>query len=860
MFTNRQSNRDDIGRSWSTEILQSSDRSENAKNIERLWNRYIHKFGQTSWFDQFKIDKLEQNVIKHWDAETELYLNSDIGTWMKYQDEHDVLYQNWFMGDKLYQLKRFRSGSWNYHLAYLSDCLGIMKIINPMIYKFMLTLCMTYNLTYDVVSKVMKEFSNMVKAFNNDWSPNWQQFVDLARLQGFSLIYDTEAYVEDLESWLLTTDMSKHTIDGSEEEFIRQFELSVEELLSEDVPINDYTPDEFIDSPHEWAVSGSAKGLTEAPNVVVDGKIQKLKQTKRTAGFFSDHDQLMNLFYKTTSDNYIFDKSEPIRNRPVVNSSMDMYLKMSYLDKLVYKMVNPEHQQSSPIFDNFDFMADKTYQAKHINQADKVCLPIDQTGFERQTNFEMIDAIIRVIRKRLNPDDGHSHDALNRIQLAIRDSTIHFPGTRIDGARITNGLSSGWKWTALFNTIINLAEFLTCARLTKIRYRNLCALGDDTRVWTQTFNEAQQVLDFYKSCDIKINEKLAIMSRTCDEFLRKVTELIRGKGIVHGYANRMLVSICYRNPKSREPSDVNEAIETAVSNWFQLFSRIGDMDTVKRLEAMMYDDVDQILKSYKVGDIDHRVLHTPRQEGGFGVSSLRVGGPSLVSEYEVKNLHHDMTLRSKNIIKHLIRRHKLVDTVYELDRSFIGSFSTELSRRKITEYKVTADHSHRSMRSFKRKLFTERRTIAKLVDFGRSLITLLNGRHAVKAEDLPYQKALMVPTAKGTMQASGFFQSIYDKTPDERKPSLFKNEAVFSKLVAKLGFGRAREVVFKGVSWSEFRYWEYDTDFFNLISSQFVLFWYENNLYRSMPQNSLMLILEQLLPPLMAELNFEIHS
>jgi hypothetical protein len=322
----------------------------------------------------------------------------------------------------------------------------------------------------------------------------------------------------------------------------------------------------------------------------------------------------------------------------------------------------------------------------------------------------------------------------------------------------------------------------------------------------------------------------------------------------------MLVSICYRNPKSREPSDVNEAIETAVSNWFQLFSRIGELDIVKRLEPMMYDDVDQILKSYKVRDIDHRVLHTPRQEGGFGVSSLRIGGPSLVSEYEVKNLHHDMTLRSKNIIKHLIRRHNLMDTVYELDRSFIGSFSSEMSRRKVTEYKVTSDHSSRSMRSFKRKLFTERRTIAKLVDFGRTLITILNGKHAVKSEDLPYQKALMVPTAKGTMQASGFFQSIYDKTPDDQKPSLFKNEAVFVKLVSKLGLGRARQVVFKGVSWSEFRYWEFDTDFFNLISSQFVLFWYENNLYRSMSQNSLMLILEQLLPPLMSELNFEVHS
>lgn len=859
MIQNRKTNREFIGKKWEQEILISKNRVENVRNITKLWNRYIHKFAQVTWFDQFKIDKLEQGVIKHFNDETKLYLDSTMSEWLEYQDRNDVLYQNWFMGERLYNLKRYRPGEWNYNLAYLSDCCAILKEINPKIYKFITVMCMTYNLTYKSFAKIMKSFSNMVKAFNNDWSPHWEAYIDLARLQGFSLTYDTDAYVEDLESWLLTDDMSKHYVNGSEDEFIKEFEISVSELLSENAPMNDMTPEEFIDSPHEWAVSGSAKGLSSNPVMVIDGKPQRLRHTKRTAGFFADRDELLALFNAETSDNYIFDKSEPIRNRPVVNSSMDMYLKMSYLDKLVYKMVGKQMNQTSPIFKDFDYMADKTYQAKHINDAGKVCLPLDQTGFERQTNFRMIDAIISVIRKRLDPSDENSHTTLNKIQISIRNSKIHFPGTRIDGALITNGLSSGWKWTAFFNTVINLAEFLTCARLTGLRYRNLCALGDDTRVWLETFAGAQRVLDWYKSANIKINEKLSIMSRTMDEFLRKVTESIDGHGIIHGYYNRMLVSICYRNPKAREPSDVNEAIETSVSNWFQLFSRIGDATIVKRLEPMMYDDVDAILKSYKVGDVDHMVLHTPRNEGGFGVSKLRVGGPSLITNYNDEVITHQLTAKSQQLMKHLIRRHKLVDTVYEMDRSFTKSFGMEMSKKKVIDYEIKPDH-HKPLRQFRKKLFGERRAYRKLSEFARELTTVLNSKQTVKQEHLPYQKALMVPTPKGNMQASGFFQSIYDKTPDQGKPELFTNPATFEKLVHKLGYTKARDVVFKGVTWSEFRNWEYDTDFFNLITSQFVLYWYETSLFRYINQTSLMLLLEELLPEVMANLNFTVHS
>nr|WKE35360.1 RNA-dependent RNA polymerase [Rhizoctonia zeae megatotivirus 1] len=837
-------------------VYKIQEYRQNVALMKKLWNRYTTKFSNVVWFEQFKLDKIEAGVIKTWDQETMTYLQSDLHTWTKYQQENDVLFQNWFMPDKVYKLKRYRSGEWNYHLAYLSDTASLLKHISPPTYHMLLELCQHYNLRYKTYARVMKTFSNMVKTIGNDWDKNWVDYIDLARLAGYSLNFDTDAYVDDLESWLLQDTKSRHIIEGSEDRFIDEFKLSVGELLSENVGFNDYTIDDYIRNPYLYAVSGSAKGVTTAPVIIVNGKPQRVKMTKRSAGFFAPEEELRQLFDREMSDNYIFDKSEPIRNRPVVNSSMDMYLKMSYLDDLVYKMINPQFAQASPIFKDFDYMRDKTYQAKHIGK--KVCLPLDQSGFERQTSFRMIDAICEVIESRLDPDDLESITTIRKIQKSIHNSRLHFPGTRIDGEWITNGLSSGWKWTALFNTVINLAEFITCARMTGVNYTNLNALGDDTRVWLDDFAAAQRVLAWYEGARIDINQKLAIVSRTQDEFLRKITEKTDGKPIVRGYYTRMLVAICYRNPKSREPADVNEAIESTISNWFQLFSRIGDGSVVTKLEPCMYQDVDNILSAYGIDDVNHRVLHTPRHLGGFGVSALDLRGPSLRVEFTKDELATQVNDRSKRTLSTIIKRFNLRDQSYEMDRNFVASFASELTNRKVKEYTIVP--SGISARSANRAYNRRLASISKLEDFADELVAVLNQRASVHMHMLPYQKALMVPTAKGKLQDSGFFQSIYDKTPPEERPQLFRNPEVYQRLVQRLGEGRARGVVFSGISWADFRQWQFDTDFHNLICSQFVLHWYEKGLYRSIDRDELTLAMEQLLPRVMNRLDFEIHS
>jgi hypothetical protein len=849
-------NRDANRKQHSPLVISLKNRSEAVAAVGKMWSRYKRLYSQDLWFDQFKLDKLRNGVIKHWDRETEIYLEADLVTWTQYQVSHDVLFQNWFMTDEIYKLKRFRSGEWDYHLAYLSDCLMVVKHISPEVYNIILTLCKTKNFTYKVFAAWAKEFSNMMKTFNNDFSPNWTLYVDWARWLGFSLRFDTEAYVDDLEKWLLSTEMSRHYINGSEAEFLDEFEVSLERILSEVAEPNDHSVDEFLDSPHLWAVSGSARGMESKPVMTIDGKPTPVKLTKRSAGFLGSHEELKKLFYKIGSDNYIFDKVEPVRNRPVVNSEMGMFLKMSYVEKQLKQMIGKEFEKASPIFDKFDYMADKTYQVKHIG--DRVCLPLDQSGFERQTSLDMVDRIVKVAIRHTPSEDIESIKTWERIGRSIRHSVLHFPGTRVDGQVCTNGLSSGWKFTAIFNTLINLAEADMCSRLTGVKMHNLNALGDDTRMWLDAFSDGKRVLAWYKRANIKINDKLAIISKNCDEFLRKVTELVDGRQI-HGYANRMVVSICYRNPKSREPDDVLAAIETALSNWMQLFSRIGDPETVGKLEPLLYADVDAVLANYGITNVNHQILHTPRSEGGFGVSHLTPGGPSLAIKYAENRTAAFHSERTRQILNNLVRKYRLRDKKYDLDPQFSQSMYGELARKKITQYEYAEGYEFNS-KNFVKRLQQKGNFLSKMATFGDELIQLLNSRGAIRMEKLPFQRGDFIPNPKGKMGASGFFSSIYDNTPQSERRDLFSNPEVYDWCLRSFGVGRTRLIVFKGITWTEFQHWKYDSDFFNLVQGQFTMFYLKNGLFRRVTSADLALFLEKYMPIVMQSLNFTVRS
>jgi hypothetical protein len=521
-----------------------------------------------------------------------------------------------------------------------------------------------------------------------------------------------------------------------------------------------------------------------------------------------------------------------------------MFLAMSCLDDLIYDMINPKMQQYSPIFKKYNFMKDRNYQVKKIG--DWVCVPLDQKGFERQTSFAMLKAVLRVIRKRLSPDDEESIEVLALIEKKMLNAKLlfkHEGKVYINMEDITNGLSSGWKWTALFNTLINLGEFLTCASglgwRVGVDYTNLCALGDDTRVWVRSFQHASKMLDWYEAAKIEINRKVAIVSKTCDEFLRKVTQRHKdGTSSFRGYANRMCAAICYRNPKSTDPASLLPALETAAQNWLDLASRCSERESSDNiLNTAMCDDLVKICLAYGLKMPDSNFVHTSVIEGGLGVTPLVSGTTVPLQNMLVSNPSVKFNKRMLEILQTTINKYHLPQEYRKVDRDFHDSFLSESVNRKVHSYEVS-----RVKKMYLGKMSA--RAENKLRVFSDELFALIEDSPVINF-DLPLKKSDYIP--KSEFIGSGFFRSIYEATPLLQRRDLFTRPEVYDRLRMRLGPALCDQIVMKGIQWVNFRTWKYSTDFYNSLAAQYFMYWIEHNLASECSIDSLQVLTNQLL-------------
>jgi hypothetical protein len=140
-------------------------------------------------------------------------------------------------------------------------------------------------------------------------------------------------------------------------------------------------------------------------------------------------------------------------------------------------------------------------------------------------------------------------------------------------------MPSGWRWTALFDTMINYGEFYTCVQLiydagARLRVLDMLPQGDDDWILLGSFLDAGRVYEAYKLTGLEINKSKFFVSTTRDEFLRRYAQ--RGVG-VRGYISRGIHSILWRSPN--KDSEKGSAIEI-LENWLTLMRRGGDNDAI----------------------------------------------------------------------------------------------------------------------------------------------------------------------------------------------------------------------------------------------------------------------------------------
>jgi hypothetical protein len=144
---------------------------------------------------------------------------------------------------------------------------------------------------------------------------------------------------------------------------------------------------------------------------------------------------------------------------------------------------------------------------------------------------------------------------------------------------ITNGVLSGWRWTAMLDTIINLAEldlakqWVESNSTIKIELLDFNAQGDDDWLKIRTYKMAIALWLAYESFGLFVNPGKFFLDKERDEYLRRVMD----KGIVTGYPARSVASILFRDPTSPKEPVGTARIRSTFGKW-KLFAERLDVD------------------------------------------------------------------------------------------------------------------------------------------------------------------------------------------------------------------------------------------------------------------------------------------
>jgi hypothetical protein len=188
----------------------------------------------------------------------------------------------------------------------------------------------------------------------------------------------------------------------------------------------------------------------------------------------------------------------------------------------------------------------------------------------------------------------------------------------IDGTPLTytygKGILSGWRWTALIDTVMNWGELWAGMKILQrldidMPVTSLNAQGDDDQLTLSSFPRAIALTLVYQLMNLEVNPGKFFISNSRDEYLRLVGE----DGVVAGYPCRAINSLLWRNPVSRDPPAGVERAREQLHSWNTLLSRGSDPVMVNRLMRM---DISSGNGWTKV-EVD-AVLRTPVAYGGLG--------------------------------------------------------------------------------------------------------------------------------------------------------------------------------------------------------------------------------------------------
>ncbi|APG75998.1 hypothetical protein 2 [Hubei toti-like virus 20] len=399
------------------------------------------------------------------------------------------------------------------------------------------------------IKKVLKKLTATAKLGGKYVTPSWRNLCYWETFFGYLPYVGVEALREEVETWLVKPIKLGGPL--GEEEYLTMLGEEMTRLMDEEWCM----PSETLE-PAEWVSTGrwmrGKSGTGPATTVEINQKITRTRRMKGVdASLLSDNDMTAQLTQVVPETFHIMEKSEGGKIRPIVKTGSAMFRKMDYLSQWCEEGF--KYSRLSTLFgsaQNQEWIDRDLLNSARDPHIWKV--PMDQSNFDWHQSKASIMTIICAmgiyLTKRVR------NVGFRKVWSAMWDSIFAQPVTVHCGdLKYTwqNGMPSGFRWTALIDTLLNITSFRVAVRLASkakgsyIRVAHHRSQGDDVAFAVSDLDDAALIMHIYNKLGYEAHPSKTFFSRYRTEFLRKSYE--DGLGIT-GYLARSLLSIRFRSP------------------------------------------------------------------------------------------------------------------------------------------------------------------------------------------------------------------------------------------------------------------------------------------------------------------------
>lgn len=428
----------------------------------------------------------------------------------------------------------------------------------------------------------MAEVQNMIKKCGPELNENWHMYVDITTLFGWKKQPEGDEIWEKVLKWV--NEEFKPQYKGSEIRFNELFREKVRKVLRsgsrDNIPI-DLTPEDFVNNIPLVGTTGSAYDVDgKVMQYEIGDKVLKGRKNKYAkALYYTVKQKVDKLLGRKKGMARVSVKMEFFpKVRTIINAGFQETIKMRYIDTWLQPFLRGSKlstlwQTKEDLYNMWVSMA---------NELGKWSVPIDQSAFDYHVSREMVMIMIDEI-KELIVEFGRGSQKEKMIEvietLKYTVSTTEVEYTYM-GKRYTttwkNGVLSGWQWTAMFDTIANIAEGMMAKELveeeTSIKIKEVVfnAQGDDQLMVVETVREAVAYWAAFSTMGFEINLKKNFFSTRHNEYLRKYSV----KNEVNGYAARMVNAMLWVYPGDVEVTKQLEKVTSMKDNWVKFAQRM----------------------------------------------------------------------------------------------------------------------------------------------------------------------------------------------------------------------------------------------------------------------------------------------